>query len=81
MGLLRSAPQGQEGMFLDVAGMVTLVKRVNVIPKVIQTAGEPVELTDNLVKTSADGKRDFSKEDVPNAPFGGGAAAIPTPMP
>ena len=83
MGLLRAAPQGQEGVLLDVAGMVTLVKRVNVIPKVSATAeNTPIEPNENVVKTSADGKLDFSKEEEEaNSPFGGGAAAIPTPMP
>ena len=81
MGLLRALPQGQEGLSLDVAGMVTLVKRVNVIPKVTATEGQAINPTDNLVKTSANGKLDFSKDEEGNSPFGGGAAAIPTPMP
>jgi hypothetical protein len=81
MGLLRAVPQGQEGLFLDVAGMVTLVKRVNVIPKVTETQAKTIDLTDTLVKTSANGKLDFSKDEESTSPFGGGAAAIPTPMP
>jgi hypothetical protein len=82
MGLLKAVPQNQGAISLDVVGLVTLVKRVNVIPKLSEVAGGSTEsLLHPLVKTSADGKLDFSKEEEPNMPFGGGAAAIPTPMP
>jgi hypothetical protein len=81
MGLLRAIPQNQDTVSLDVVGLVTLVKRVNVIPKISKAEGSIESLLHPLVKTSADGKVDFSKEDDTHTPFGGGAAAIPTPMP
>jgi hypothetical protein len=77
MGFLSGMPKSN-GVNFDLSGLITLVKRVNVVPKATQDVSLHKVLSD-VVKTSANGKIDVTKNDKPSG-IAGGAAKIPLPL-